>query len=148
MPTGTRPAGGDGFNNLAGYIFGGNSRSAKMEMTTPVISTGGQQGPSGDKMQFPIESKYGEDPDVLPLPNDARVTRKMEEGGVVAATSFPGIPLDFQVTEAERKLRAALLLDGYSGQEGYQLARYNDPFTLPFLRRNEVLIAVEDFELN
>ncbi len=27
MPTGTRPAGGDGFNNLAGYIFGGNSRS-------------------------------------------------------------------------------------------------------------------------
>ncbi len=43
-----------------------------MEMTTPVISTGGQQGPSGDKMQFPIESKYGEDPEVLPLPNDAR----------------------------------------------------------------------------
>ena len=27
MPTGTRPAGGDGFNNLAGYIFGDNSRS-------------------------------------------------------------------------------------------------------------------------
>jgi len=27
MPSGTRPAGGDGFNNLAGYIFGGNSRS-------------------------------------------------------------------------------------------------------------------------
>jgi len=76
---------------------------------------------------------------------DFRVTRK---GGILAATSFPGIPLDFQVTEAERKLRAALLLDGYSGQEGYQLARYNDPFTLPFLRRNEVLIAVEDFELN
>jgi len=47
-------------------------RSTKMEMTTPAISTGGQQGPSGDKMQFPIESKYGEDPDVLPLPNDAR----------------------------------------------------------------------------
>ncbi len=43
-----------------------------MEMTTPVISPGGQHGPSGDKMQFPIESKYGEDPDVLPLPNDAR----------------------------------------------------------------------------
>ncbi len=37
------------------------------------------------------------------------------EGGIVAATSFPGIPLDFQVTEAERKLRAALLLNGYSG---------------------------------
>lgn len=43
-----------------------------MEMTTPVISTGGQLGPSGDKMQFPIEDKYGENPDVLPLPNSAK----------------------------------------------------------------------------
>ena len=70
----------------------------------------------------------------------------MQEGGIVAAASFAGIPLDFEVTEAERKLRAALLLDGHSPQDSYQLARYNDPFTLPFLRRNEVLIAVDDFE--
>lgn len=26
MPSGTRPAGGDGFQDLAGYIFGGNNR--------------------------------------------------------------------------------------------------------------------------
>lgn len=76
-----------------------------------------------------------------------RVTRKVQQGGIIAATSFGGIPLDFEVTEAERKLRAALMLDGHKGQEGYQLARYNDPFTLPFLRRNEVLIAVDEFEL-
>lgn len=76
-----------------------------------------------------------------------RVTRKIQQGGIIAATAFGGIPLDFEVTEAERKLRAALLLDGHKGQEGYQLARYNDPFTLPFLRRNEVLIAVDEFEL-
>ena len=81
-------------------------------------------------------------------PSGFRVTRKMQEGGIMAATSFGGIPLDFEVTEAERKLRAALLLDGHKGRDGYQLARYNDPFTLPFLRRNEVLIAVEDFELH
>ena len=43
-----------------------------MEMTTPVISTGGQSGPDGDKMQFPMENKFGTDPDVLPLPNDSR----------------------------------------------------------------------------
>ena len=84
----------------------------------------------------------GQQPILLSL----RVTRKMQQGGIIAATSFGGIPLDFEVTEAERKLRAALLLDGHKGQEGYQLARYNDPFTLPFLRRNEVLIEV-DFEL-
>lgn len=43
-----------------------------MEMTTPVISTGGQSGPDGDKMQFPMENKFGTDPDVLPLPDDSR----------------------------------------------------------------------------
>ncbi len=26
MPAGSGPAGGDGFNDLAGYIFGGNNR--------------------------------------------------------------------------------------------------------------------------
>lgn len=52
-----------------------------------------------------------------------------------------------QVVEAERRLRAALLLDGLKPKPGYELARYNDPFTLPFLRRNEVLIELEDFQL-
>ena len=31
MPSGARPAGGDGFNDLAGYIFGGNNRSGQMQ---------------------------------------------------------------------------------------------------------------------
>lgn len=53
-----------------------------------------------------------------------------------------------QVTEAERKLRGALLLDGLQASSGYKLARYNDPFTLPFVRRNEVLIRLDDFEFN
>ena len=70
----------------------------------------------------------------------------MEEGGWVAATTFSGLPLDFEVTEAERKLRAALLLDGLQPRPGFKLARYNDPFTLPFVRRNEVLILLEGFE--
>jgi hypothetical protein len=52
-----------------------------------------------------------------------------------------------QVVEAERRLRGALLLDGLPAGEGYALARYNDPFTPPFLRRNEVLITLRDFEL-
>lgn len=52
-----------------------------------------------------------------------------------------------QVVEAERRLRAALLLDGLKPEEGYSLARYNDPLTPPPIRRNEVLIKLEGFEL-
>lgn len=41
-----------------------------MEMTTPVYSTAGQ-GAAG-KMEFPMEEKMGDEPEQLPIPNDAR----------------------------------------------------------------------------
>ncbi|KAK9834183.1 hypothetical protein WJX81_006360 [Elliptochloris bilobata] len=144
MPASAAPASGTGFNELAGYIFGGNAGRQKMEMTTPVITTAGQPGAA---MRFPMERKLGTNAALLPTPNDLRVITRMEEGGVFASASFSGFPLDFEVVEAERRLRGALLLDGLQPLEGYALARYNDPFTLPLFRRNEVLIALKDFEL-
>jgi hypothetical protein len=138
-PMGKGPAAGDGFQELAGYIFGGNNRSSKMEMTMPVINT-------NEKIVFPMETKYGTNVDALPQPNDGRIIRRLEEGGVVAVANFSGLPLDYEVTEAERKLRAALLLDGYKPAEGYQLARYNEPFVPPFVRRNEILIRLDDYK--
>jgi len=57
------------------------------------------------------------------------------------------IELHREVREVERRLRGALLLDRLEVESGYHLARYNDPFTLPPLRRNEVLIRLpEGFE--
>lgn len=47
-----------------------------------------------------------------------------------------------QVRAAERRLRGALALDNIEAGDGYMLARYNDPFTLPQLRRNEILIPI------
>jgi len=66
----------------------------------------------------------------------------------MAALSFGGLPLDFQVTEAERKLRGLLLLDGFmtEGASDYLLARYNSPFEL--LRRNEILIRLKDIDID
>lgn len=145
MPATAKPGSGDGFNNLASYIFGQNNLGAKMEMTTPVYTTAGQSGPG--KMSFPVEERMGDDPERLPIPNDARISRTKEEAATVAVGTFGGWPLDYQVTDAERKLRGALLLDELKAVGGYKLARYNDPFTLPFLRRNEVLIKLEDFQL-
>ena len=44
-------------------------------------------------------------------------------------------------------LRRALLADGLSPGEGWLLARYNDPGTLPPFRQNEVLIPLTQFHL-
>ena len=73
-----------------------------------------------------------------------RVVKKQEDGRVVAALSFSGIPLDWEVLAAERKLRGLLLVDGVQASDGYLLARYNEPFVLPPLKRNEVLIELTD----
>ena len=47
----------------------------------------------------------------------------------------------------ERRLRAALVRDGLRPAEGYTLARYNDPSTPGFRRRNEVMIELPGYEL-
>jgi hypothetical protein len=49
-------SGGAGFNELAGYIFGGNQENVKMEMTTPVF-TETAPGQAGASMQFVLEPK-------------------------------------------------------------------------------------------
>ena len=52
---------------IAFYLY---CRRDSMEMTTPVYTTAGQ-GSEG-RMSFPIEEKMGDEPDQLPIPNDAR----------------------------------------------------------------------------
>lgn len=53
------PASGTGFMDLAGYIFGGNTESEKMEMTTPVYTRSpAAAGRSTTSMQFPMERKF------------------------------------------------------------------------------------------
>ncbi|KAI8463623.1 MAG: SOUL heme-binding protein-domain-containing protein [Monoraphidium minutum] len=142
MGDGSTPSTGGGFNELAGYIFGRNSSSEKMEMTTPVLS---EPGDGGALMQFPMEERF---PSVsaLPAPLDTRVATKEIGARYVAATRFSGWALDWEVQSAERELRRALLRDGLAPAAGYRLARYNDPLTPPPLRRNEVLVDLPEFE--
>lgn len=134
---------GDGFNRLAGYIFGGNEENVSMSMTTPVYTEPGA-------MQFPLEgSKFGPgDAAKAPAPTaDGIAVKREDNGALVAALKFPGIPLDADVADAERRLRGALERDGLRAAGGCRVARYNEPTQLPAFKRNEVLVKVEGFEL-
>lgn len=150
VPQGSGPASGNGFMDLAGYIFGGNESKVNMEMTTPVYSTAGQQGvPNANKMQFVMERRFAQE-DKLPAPNSNKITAKVEEASIRAAASFGGFPLDFEVFQAEKQLREALVRDRLlpaGDNRGYLLARYNEPTVPPFLKRNEVLIELPDYKL-
>lgn len=148
MPRGSGPAAGTGFTDLAGYIFGGNQENARMEMTTPVFTTAdpsaGSTSTSNIKMQFVMEERF-RDPQLLPSPKDGRILTKKEDGGYFAVVRFSGWPLDFEVVRNERQLREALHRDGHKPRKGYRLARYNEPYVPPFVRRNEVLIELDEF---
>ena len=130
-----------GFRRVAAYIFGDNTaeagKSRKISMTAPVTVAPTE---SGWKLHFVMPSQ--EKLDTLPRPNNTQINlRKINEHEVVAIR-FSGWTTAASIRENTEKLQQwasarQLTLTGVP-----QVARYNDPFTLPWRRRNEILIEV------
>nr|XP_010931138.1 heme-binding-like protein At3g10130, chloroplastic [Elaeis guineensis] len=149
------------FNVLASYLFGKNTAGEQMEMTTPVFTRKVQSGgenmdmttpvitkQSGDQgkwqMSFVMPSKYGAN---LPLPKDPSIAIKEVPSKIVAVMAFSGFVTDEDVKHRESKLREALRSDTqFQVKEDalVEVAQFNPPFTLPFTRRNEITLEVED----
>jgi hypothetical protein len=122
------------FQILAGYIFGDNDESEKMNMTAPVETRGSDYA-------FVMERKYSLN--TLPRPSDERIRIVEREGRVVAALRFSG-----RWSEGNFRKHEARLLDSLAGMDvemtgAPELARYNSPFTPWFLRRNEIIVPVD-----
>ena len=147
-------AGNQAFRILAGYIFGDNSAAEKMAMTAPVASS---RETSGEKMAmtapvtttgdqdrttfaFVMEKKYTLES--LPVPNDDRVRIRVMPERTMAVRRYSGRWTEDKYRQNQATLRAALEAEGIQTIGDPVLARYNSPFSLPFLRRNEVMIEV------
>ena len=147
-------AGNQAFRILAGYIFGDNSAAEKMAMTAPVASS---REASGEKMAmtapvtttgdqdrttfaFVMEKKYTLES--LPVPNDDRVRIRVMPERTMAVRRYSGRWTEDKYRQNQATLRAALEAEGIQTIGDPVLARYNSPFSLPFLRRNEVMIEV------
>jgi len=133
--------GASSFGALAGYIFGKNDRSEAMKMTTPVFTT----LDNSRKMSFVMPSTYwGKDLTNAPKPlMDSGVTLSTRDSGTRAVLMFGGF-----ASKKVVQLRELELLDVLKGDEEWVidddvvLAQYNDPFTPPWKRRNEVSVSV------
>ena len=125
-----------GFRVLAGYIFGGNAAEQKIAMTAPV-----QQSMAGEKeMAFMIPAEYAlED---LPEPEDQRVSFREAPAYTAAVIQFSGLASAEKADENWQQLRRFLIAEGIDITGDPTLNQYNPPWTLPFMRRNEIIVPV------
>jgi hypothetical protein len=145
-------AGNRAFRILADYIFGNNKSKTKMAMTAPVT----QQPPSekmamtapvnlvksdsGYTVQFTMPSGYTLQ--TLPEPNDKRVVLREISSKRMAVYSYSGSWSQSRYEKKLHEFKEALKRDSISTVGEPIFARYNSPFQLWFLRRNEIWLEV------
>ena len=142
-----------GFQRLAGYIFGDNKKQQKMAMTAPVIQEQEAeamamtapviQQKSGTVwlMAFVLPSNYSVA--TAPVPLNTAVIIKEIPGKKVAVLRYSGSLSEQGIEEKSEELQNWLSQQGYKAVSPSRSAAYDPPWTLPFLRRNEVHIDIE-----
>ena len=142
-----------GFKSLAGYIFGNNQKQQKMAMTAPVIQ---QQEAETIAMTAPvIQQKSGSvwlmafvlpqgySVSTAPEPIDSAVLIKEIPDKKVAVIQYSGSLTEQGIEAKSDELKSWLSEHGYQAISASLSAAYDPPWTLPFLRRNEVHIDIE-----
>jgi hypothetical protein len=142
-----------GFRKLADFIFGENSTresiamtapvsqaaSRKIAMTAPVAQT--QAGPGQWRVRFLMPNEYTRT--TLPVPVDSDITILNLPPETLAVIRFSGSRSPTAVHEATNDL-LQVICDGPWQISGEPRAFFYDPpWTLSFLRRNEVAVPVE-----
>ncbi len=136
--------GASSFGALAGYLFGKNDQSSAMKMTTPVFTSPLQEGDR--QMEFVLPSNYWYSVGLAPKPlQESGVTLLEKSPEDRAVIMFGGYASKKEVDRQKKQLVAALSNDPEWKMldEEVTLAQYNDPFTVPWKRLNEVSVRVQ-----
>ncbi|OXL28701.1 heme-binding protein [Psychrobacter sp. DAB_AL32B] len=153
-----------GFKILADYIFGNNTapsgESSKISMTAPVTMQ--PETKKGDnesqkiamtapvsmqetdgkwRVQFTMPSQFTMQ--TLPKPNNPDVTIIEVPAQTYGVIKFSGLAGNEKVAVKTAELQSWMQTQKLMVTGAPELARYNPPWTLPFMRRNEIMIAYE-----
>jgi len=150
-------ASSQGFRLIAAYIFGQNQVSEKIAMTSPVVVEG--QVPQSAKIAMTspvtIESNAGQwtisfvmpaeyTMESLPKPLNSKVQLRQIPAVKRAVISFTGFYNENKIAERTLELEEWMKSKNLQGTGAPKFARYNPPWTLPFMRRNEIMIDIRD----
>ena len=145
----------EGFRILASYIFGKNKRNKDIAMTAPVTQESASesiamtapvtQAKQNENwiMSFTMPSKFSSVKD-LPTPIDDRIILSQIPGGTYAAISYTWL-----ASLEKNKQMAKALMHWLKENPEYEVvsepfyAGYNPPWTLPFLRHNEMIVEIK-----
>jgi hypothetical protein len=151
-----RDAGQTAFRKLFGYISGENSSTNKIAMTAPVFADANdtdkgktidmtvpvleQREADGWRYMFVLPAEYSLESAPLPLNDDVSLAAVPERK--VAVIRFSGSWNQDTIDLKTAQLNAWIRAQHLTPSSEPRWAGYNPPWTLPFLRRNEVLIEV------
>jgi hypothetical protein len=158
-----------GFRVIADYIFGNNkapqsAQSSKIAMTAPVTLAPDAQPlkldmtapvsvqPAVDastwvqtqrwRVQFVMPNKYTLES--LPLPNNGAVKLREVTAKTVAVAKYSGLNTDSRIRKETQALTDWIQARKLVSSGPPQLARYDPPWALPMLRRNEIQLEIKD----
>ena len=164
----TAPDTGAAFWRLFKYLKGANESETTVAMTAPVATSGetiamtspvrtilddGEEvamtapvrtatDETGVTMAFYLPADFTAES--APVPTDERVSLVVEPERTLAVREFSWYATQRRVDAQRRRLMAALAGRDIELIESPFLLQYNDPWTPPFMRRNEVAVEIDD----
>jgi len=138
------------FRRLFDYISGQNKSERKVSMTAPVVMQPIEgtelprfavKGESGWTISFVLPREYTLE--TAPTPKSELLSLRWVAPKRVAVSRFSGAFASSKFLEQAAQLQQWLEREGESPQSAPRLAGFDPPWTLPFLRRNEVQVDLE-----
>jgi len=129
------------FYKLFNYISGKNDKTEKIAMTAPVFME--QVGQPSEAMSFVLPADLSLE--TAPLPSDTAVKLTELSDYRVAIIRFSGFLDEDSIATQQALLQSWIADRGLTVVGAVKAAGYNPPFTLPFLRRNEIVIPIKKF---
>lgn len=145
-------AGNKAFRRLFNYISGANHTRSSIAMTAPVSqeSSGQKISMTAPVSQQALAGKWAVSfmmpasftLATLPSPDDNSITLRQVPARRMAAVRYSGTWSEKNYLDYKERLESWIRENGFEISGEPMWARYNPPFTLWFLRRNEILIPV------
>ena len=145
-------AGNKAFRPLFRYISGDNKSRGKIAMTAPVSQeqTGEKISMTAPVSQQRVQGKWAVSfmmpasytMETLPTPDDPNIKLRQVPARRVAVVRYSGFWSEEKYLFYKEKLETWIRENRFTVEGEPVWARYNPPFTLWFMRRNEILIPV------